>query len=166
MLSKFVAKLFYKVQDLDLLRKELSYKQLSDDSKLDIINQAVALCPEIIMSLKGKSVKCLLDSGSMVTLVNESYFKEHLERRLLPSSDAHNNTNNLFNLQGVEESNVPLSKHFECNVEVGGQTIHHVGILVKKDKVSLIDSKGRKAKTSALLGSNLICIAVNEIRIQ
>ena len=98
----------------------------------------------------------------MVTLVNELYFKEHLECRLLTSSDAHNNTHNLFNLQGVEESNVPLSKHFECDVEVGGQTIHCVGILVKKDKVSLIDLKGRKAKTLALLGSNLIHIAINE----
>ena len=104
------------VQDLDLLHKELSYKQLSDDSKLDIMNQAVAPCPVIIMSLKGKSVKSLL--ASMVTLINESYFKEHLKHLLLPSSDAHNNTHNLFNLRGVEESNVPLSKHFECDVEV------------------------------------------------
>ena len=83
------------VQDLDLLRKELSCKQLSDDSKLDIMDQAVAPCPEIIMSLKGKPVKSLLDSGSMVTLVNESYFKEHLKHRLLPSLDMHNNTHNL-----------------------------------------------------------------------
>ena len=34
--------------------------------------------------------------------------------------------------------------------------------MVKKDKVPLVDSKGRKAKTPALLGSNLIRIAVNE----
>ena len=40
--------------------------------------------------------------------------------------------------------------------------VHRVGILVKKDKVPLVGSKGRKAKTPALLGSNLIRIAVNE----
>ena len=57
-------------QDLDLLCKELSCKQLSDDSKLNIMHQAVALCLEIIMSLKGKPTKNLLDSGSMVTLIN------------------------------------------------------------------------------------------------
>ena len=33
---------------------------------------------------------------------------------------------------------------------------------LKKDKIPLVDSKGRKAKTPALLGSNLIRIAVNE----
>ena len=55
-----------------------------------------------------------------------------------------------------------MSKHFECDIEVGGQLVHHIGILVKKDRIPLVDSKGRKAKTPALLSSNLIRIAVNE----
>ena len=55
-----------------------------------------------------------------------------------------------------------MSKHFECDIEVGGQLAHRIGILVKKDRIPLVDSKGRKAKTPALLGSNLIRIAVNE----
>ena len=49
-----------------------------------------------------------------------------------------------------------------ADIEVGGQLVHRVGILVKKDKIPLVDSKGRKAKTPALLGSNLIRIVVNE----
>ena len=126
------------------------------------MQQAVAPCPEIVMSIKGKPTRSLLDSGSEVTLVNESYYKEHIEHRLLPSSGSYNNSHNLFSLRGVEEGHVPLSKHFECDIEVGGQIVHRVGILVKKDKIPLVDSKGRKAKTPALLGSNLIRIAVNE----
>ena len=82
------------------------------------MNQAVAPCPEITMNIKGKSTKSL-DSGSQVTLVNESYYKEHIEHCLLPSSDGYNNLHNLFSLGHVEESSVPLSKHFECDIEVG-----------------------------------------------
>ena len=126
------------------------------------MQQAVALCPEVVMSIKNKPTRSLLDSGSQVTLINESYFKEHIEHHLVPSLSQFNNIHNLFSLRGIEDSNVPLSKHFECDVEVGGQTVHHVGILVKKDKIPLVDSKGRKAKTPALLGSNLIWIAVKE----
>ena len=126
------------------------------------MQQAVAPCPEIVMSIKGKPTRSLLDSGSEVTLVKESYYREHIEHRLLPSSGSYNNSHNLFSLRGVEEGHVPLSKHFECDIEVGGQLVHCVGILVKKDKIPLVDSKGRKAKTPALLGSNLIRIAVNE----
>ena len=151
------------MQDLDLLRKEISCKTLSDTNKIDIMQQAVAPCPEITMSIKGKSTRSLLDNGSEVTLINESYYKEHIEHPLLPSSGSYNNSHNLFSLRGVEEGHVPLSKHFECDIEVGGgQLVHRVGILVKKDKIPLVDSKGRKAKTPALLGSNLIRIAVNE----
>ena len=125
------------------------------------MQQAVALCPEIVMSTKGKPTRSLLDSGSEVTLINESFYKEHIEHRLLPLSGSYNNLHNLFSLRGIE-GHIPLSKHFECDIEVGGQLVHRVGILVKKDKIPLVDSKGRKAKTPALLGSNLIRIAVNE----
>ena len=81
---------------------------------------------------------------------------------MLPSSGSYNNSHNLFSLRGIEEGHVPLSKHSECDIEVGGQLVHHVSILVKKDKIPLINSKGRKAKTPALLGNNLIRIVVNE----
>ena len=113
-------------------------------------------------SIKGKPTRSLLDSGFKVTLVNESYYKEHIEHWLLPSSGSYNNSHNLFSLRGVEEGHVPLSKHFKCDIEVGVQLVHRVGVLVKKDKIPLVDSKGRKVKTPALLGSNLIRIAVNE----
>ena len=95
--AKFVAKKQYTIQDLDLLSKELSSKSISDDNKLDIMHQAVAPCPEIIMTIKGKPTKSLLDSRYECTLMNESYFKEHIEHRLLPSSGLYNNSHNLFN---------------------------------------------------------------------
>ena len=160
--AKFVAKSRYTSADLDLLLQDISCKTISDDSKLSILHQAVAPCPEININIKGKITTSLLDSGSIVTLMNESYFKEHIEHRLLPSSGMYNNSHNLFNLKGVEEGHVPLTRHFECDIEVGGQTVHRVGILVKKDKVPLNDSKGRSARTPALIGSNLISLVLNE----
>ena len=126
------------------------------------MHQAVAPCPEININIKGKSTTSLLDRGSVVTLMNKSYFKEHIEHRLSPSSGMYNNSHNLFNLKGVEEGHVPLTRHFECDIEVGGQVVHRVGILVKKDKVPLNDSKGRSTRTPALIGSNLISLILNE----
>ena len=93
---------------MDLLREEIACKTLSDTNKINIMQQAVAPCPEIVMSIKGKQTRSLLDSGSEVTLVNESYYKEHIEHRLLPSSGSYNNSHNLFSLRGVEEGHVPL----------------------------------------------------------
>ena len=86
------------------------------------------------------------------TLVFNLWLTNHIigniiEHQLLPSSGSYNNSHNLFSLRGIEEGHIPLSKHLECDIEVGGQLVHRVGILVKKDKIPLVDSKGRKAKT-------------------
>ena len=43
------------------------------------MNQAVAPCLEIVMSINWKPTKSLLDGSSQVTLMNESYYKEHIE---------------------------------------------------------------------------------------
>ena len=114
------------------------------------------------MTIKGKPTNSLIDSGSMCTPMHKSHSKEHIQHRLLPSSGMYNNSHNLFNIKGVEEGHVPLARHFECDIEIGGQVVHQVGILIKKDKVPLVDSKGRNARTPALLGSNLISLALNE----
>ena len=74
----------------------------------------------------------------------------------------YNNSHNLFHLKIVEEGHVLLTRHFEVDVEAGGQVIHQVRIFVEKDKIPLLDSKGRKAKMPAFLTSNLIRIALNE----
>ena len=113
--------------------------------------------------IKGKPTRSLLDSGSEVTLVNEIILQGTHRNTICYHHQVRIITHiTLFSLRGIEEGHVPLSKHFECDIEVGGQLVHHVGILVKKDKIPLVDSKGRKAKTPALLGSNLIRKAVNE----
>ena len=131
--AKFVAKSCYTTTDLDLLLQELSCKTINDDSKLSIMHQAVAPWPEITMITKGKPTKSLLDSRSVCTLMNESYFKEFIEHHLLPLSGIYNNSHILFNLKGVEEAHVPLTRHFECDIKVRDQVVHRVGILIKKD---------------------------------
>ena len=97
---------------MDLLREEIACKTLSDTNKINIMQQAVAPCPEIIMSIKGKPTRSLLDSGSEVTLVKESYYRKHIEHRLLPSSGSYNNSHNLFSLRGVEEGSRAIVKTF------------------------------------------------------
>ena len=87
------------------------------------MEQAFAPCPEIFMKIKDKSTKSLLDSGSMCTLMNESYFQEYIEHCLQPSSSTYNNSHNLFHLKGVKEGHVPIVRHFKVDVEVGGQTV-------------------------------------------
>ena len=110
------------------------------------MQQAVAPCSEIIMSIKGKPTRSLLDSGSEVTLINESYYKEHIEHRLLPSSGSYNNSHNLFSLRGVEEGHIPLTKHFECDIEVGDNKSIALVSWLKRTKFLLLIQKAKRLK--------------------
>ena len=97
--------------------------------------------------------------GSQVTLMNESYFLQNIEQ-LLPTVDKdHLNAHKLFNLKGVEDGCVPLTKYFSIDIQVGGRLVHDIGVLIKKDNIPLTDSKGRTYSLVWLLttiGSYLI----------
>ena len=128
---------------LDVLRTTVTCKTLTEAERYNIMEQAVAPCPEITMIIKGQKVRALLDMGSQVTLMNESYFLQNIQQ-LLPTVDKdHLNTHKLFNLKGVEDGCVPLTKYFSVDIQVGSRLIHDIGILVKKDNIPLTDSKGR-----------------------
>ena len=72
------------------------------------------------------------------------------------------NAHQLFNLKGVEDGQVPLSKYFEMDVEIRGFKIPQVGFLVKKDNAPLLDSKGKSSRLPAIAGCNLIRLGMEE----
>ena len=154
--KQFLGKRVYNDSELELLRTTVTCKTLTESERFTIMEQAVAPCPEITMIIKGQKVRALLDMGSQVTLMNESYFLQNIQQ-LLPTGDKdHLNAHKLFNLKGVEDGCVPLTKYFSVDIQVRGRLVHDIGILVKKDNIPLTDSKGRSTRTPTILGCNLI----------
>ena len=72
--KQFLGKRVYNDSELELLRTTVTCKTLTEAECYNIMEQAVAPCPEITMTIKGQKVRALLDMGSQVTLMNESYF--------------------------------------------------------------------------------------------
>ena len=136
--------------------QRLLCKTLTETERYNIMEQAVAPCPEITMIIKGQKVWALLDMGSQVTLMNESYFLQNIQQLLLTVDKDHLNAHKLFNLKGVEDGCVPLTKYFSVDIQVGGRLVHNIGVLIKKDIIPLTDSKGRSTWAPAILGCNLI----------
>ena len=48
------------------------------------MEQAVAPCPEVNLKAKGAEFKALLDFGSMVSLMNKSFFRSQLASSITP----------------------------------------------------------------------------------
>ena len=114
----------------------------------------MAPCPEINIQIKDQKPRSLLDSGSMVTLMTQSYFEECLKSKIPEPQPGGINAHNLFNLKGVGENQVPLSRYFTCDITIGGMVVPDVGVLVKTDRV-LTTSKGVKTKVPVIIGCNV-----------
>ena len=154
--KQFLGKRVYNDTELEMLRTTVTCKTLTETERYHIMEQAVAPCPEIIMSIKGHRIRALLDMGSEVTLMNESYYTQNIEQLILTVEQDHLNAHNLFNLKGVEDGCVPLTKYFAVDIQVGGRLVHDVGVLVKADTLALTDSNGKTTRAPAILGCNLI----------
>ena len=137
---------------------------ISGEEKLEIIHKAVAACPEMTIIIEGLEARALLDSGSEVSLVRNSYFQNLLRERLDPTSRIDSNAHRLFSLRGVGDDDVPLVNYFQSDVTVGCFRTPEVGFLVKKDQPTMADSTGRKVKLPLLLGCNFLRSALDTVK--
>ena len=90
----------------------------------------------------------------MVTLMTQWYFEECLKSKILEPQPGGINAHNLFNLKGVGENQVPLSRYFTCDITIGSMVVPDVGVLVKSDRI-LTTSKGVKTKVPVIIGCNV-----------
>ena len=126
---QFIPKSKYTKEDIDCLFQTVSSNTISKEDKIHILEQAAAPCPETKITIKDKNPNySLLDSGSMVTLMTQSYFIEHLQNSILDNTAGSAEAHQLFNLKGAAENQ---KCHFSCDISIGGMTIPEVGILVK-----------------------------------
>ena len=68
---------------IDGIMMSISSQGILAQDKVEIMQQAVAKCTKISVASMGVQIPSLLDSGSKVSLIRYSYFKEHL----LPTRD-------------------------------------------------------------------------------
>ena len=102
-LSKFTPKNKYTKEDIDCLFQTVTCSSTREEDKITILEQAMALCPEIEIRIKTNSPKSLLDSSSMVTLMTESYFKDHIKPLIADTQPGVADAHSLFNLKGAGE---------------------------------------------------------------
>lgn len=94
------------------------------------------------------TVPCLIDTGSMVTTITESFFQEHFHH--LQKKDCR-----WLGLNAANGLDIPYIGYLELDVGVLGQCIQGRGILIVKDPENST-LKDRKLVTPGILGMNVI----------
>ena len=134
---------------------------ISADTKLEILHQAVGTCPQVSLQFGEKFLPALLDSGSEVTLVRESFFHKYIEPIVASPSGDKANAHNLFKLSGMEQGQLPVSRYFKLDVELLGFKVAKVGFLVIKDPNTVL-SPDKPTSLPCVIGSNLIQLGLEE----
>ena len=113
----------------------------------------VGECDTVEVSMGGVKFQCLIDSGSNVSSVTESFFFNHL----LPSWGGSLSDCGWLSLSGAHGLSIPYLGYFTIDVEAValGRTIPQRGILVVKDPIGHT-AKERKQAVPGLLGMNVI----------
>ena len=127
----------------------------------EIMNQAVASSAKVNLECMGKKLALLLDSGGMVSLVQQSYFDQNIKPKLGLSRGTEVNLHNLFNPKGANVGDTPIMRYFEKDVAFLGLRVSKAGFLVVKDPSDLLQTK-KKTKLPGIIRWNLINLVYQE----
>ena len=105
--------------------------------------------PTTTTKLTGLEVECLIDTGSMVTLVSETFYKQKLE----PVCGGVQGGAKMLTLQAANGLEIPYLGYLELDVQVEGLTVPRCGVLVRKDTASTVEQRRRRP---GVLGTNVL----------
>ena len=126
-------------------------------TKADVLQRAVGRCPEVQVLIEGVSCQCLIDTRSEITTVTESFF-----RNLLKSQPQLPDVTKWMRVTGANHLQIPYIGLIESSLQIFGQNVEKVGILVVKDPIDQY-SIVKKRRVPGLLGSNLFSLLKQQV---
>lgn len=97
-------------------------------------------CREVAVQISGVPVKCLLDTGSEISTISESFFRQHLlgkEEDVFPAAK-------WLKLTAANSLPIPYMGYVELDMEAMGLNIPECGFLVVKVKDLFLVSADEK----------------------
>ena len=129
------------IPELDSVLRSLSSQGILVQTKISIMQQAIAKCPKVSISSRGVQIPSLLDSGSEVSLIHQSYFREHLLPRIETPTGEKADVHVLFNLTVANDGLLPMKTCTECDINFLGMKVPNIGFLILEECNRVLDRK-------------------------
>lgn len=107
----------------------------------------ISSCPHISVNLGGVPVMCLVDTGSMVSTVTESFFLKHLA----PLGEEQLKACHWLKLKAANGLSIPYVGYLELDIVLCGKSMPRCGVLVVQDLPDAIATQ-----VPGVLGMNVI----------
>ena len=133
---------------------------ISATTKLEIIQHAVAKTPEVYISAVGIQIPSLLDLGSQVMLLRQSYFDQHLLPKIQAATSEKAEAHQLFHLMVANDGQLQVKMYTELDITFLGLKVLNVGIFIVQDPSQVLDKK-HQSKLPGIVGWNLVWLSYN-----
>ena len=121
-----------------------------------IYSRAIGSCPEATIKIGDVECRCLLDSGSEVSMVTESFYRRFLE----PEGYRLIQIDTVLHLTAASGLTVPYVGYFEPDLCALGDIYNGVGMLVVRDSPNAAQ-RAKKESVPGLLGCNVLSPSLN-----
>ena len=121
---------------------------------------AVARSPKVCISAHGIQIPSLLDLGSDVMLLRQSYFEKHLLPKIQVVTSEKAEAHQLFHLMVTNDGQLPVKMYTKLDVNFLGLKVPNVGVLIIDDPSQVLDKK-HQSKLPGIVGWNLIWLSYN-----
>ena len=112
------------------------------------------------ISAHGIQIPSLLDLGSDVMLLRQSYFEKHLLPKIQVVTSEKAEAHQLFHLMVANDGQLPVKMYTELDVNFLGLKVPNVGVLIIEDPSQVLDKK-HQSKLPGIVGWNLIWLSYN-----
>ena len=106
---------------------------------LEIMQHAGAKSPKVCIGAHGIQIPSLLDSGSDVMLLRQSYFKKHLLPKIQVATSEKANAHQFFHLMVANDGQLPVKMYTELDFNFQGLKVPNVGMLIVEDLSQELD---------------------------
>ena len=103
------------------------------ETKMEIMQCAVAKCPKVCINTHGIQIPSLLDSGSEVTLLWQSYFEQHILPKIKPATGEKADTHCLFKLTVGNDGQMLIKMYTKLDLTFLGLKVPKVGVLIAEE---------------------------------
>ena len=134
---------------------QLRNASILTETRIETMQCAVAKCPKVCISGHEIQIPSLLDSGSEVTLLQQSYFDQHILPKIKLATGEKADVHCLFKLTVANDGHMPIKMYTELDLTFLGLKVPKVGILIAEEPNQVLDKK-HQTRLPDIIGWNLI----------
>ena len=120
---------------------QLGNASILAETKMEIMQCAVAKCAKVSISAHGIQILSLLDTGSKVTLLQQSYFDQHILPKIKLATGEKADPHCLFKVTVANDGQMPIKMYTELDLTFLGLKVPKVGILIAEEPNQVLDNR-------------------------